>query len=236
MKLTKKLIPAFAMLLVSAVLMSTASFAWFAMRDTVTATGMTVTASSDVIFLEISKNGSDYSDSADADVEATLLPSAPEAAIALNTLATPASWYYETAAAPGASTAASGTKKSLEAGNFADHVYVVTYKVRVYGEHATDGANLHVSEITLPKNTGISVIIAGADGFQKFTANADNDTVAVSSGTTLSNTVTTTAQDIKVYIYIDGTNASVYSNNVTALTGDISFKLTASPAQPAPQQ
>lgn len=44
MKNTRKLIPAVVMLLVSAVLMSTASFAWFSMNDEVTATGMDVTA------------------------------------------------------------------------------------------------------------------------------------------------------------------------------------------------
>ena len=38
----KKLIPAFALLLVSAVLMSTASFAWFSMNNTVTVTGMEI--------------------------------------------------------------------------------------------------------------------------------------------------------------------------------------------------
>lgn len=44
MKLTRKLIPAFAMLLVSVVLMSTASFAWFSMNGDVKATGMSVSA------------------------------------------------------------------------------------------------------------------------------------------------------------------------------------------------
>ena len=44
MKLTRKMIPALAMLLVSVVLMSTASFAWFSMNGEVTATGMSVTA------------------------------------------------------------------------------------------------------------------------------------------------------------------------------------------------
>ena len=44
MKLTRKLIPAFAMLLVSAVLMSTASFAWFSMNKDVEADGIMVTA------------------------------------------------------------------------------------------------------------------------------------------------------------------------------------------------
>lgn len=44
MKKMRKLIPAFAMLLVSAIMMSTASFAWFTMNQEVTATGMQVQA------------------------------------------------------------------------------------------------------------------------------------------------------------------------------------------------
>ncbi len=47
MKKTRKLIPAIAMLLISAVMMSTASFAWFSMNKTVTATGMQVNATAD---------------------------------------------------------------------------------------------------------------------------------------------------------------------------------------------
>lgn len=43
MKATRKLIPALAMLLVAAVVMSTASFAWFTMSREVTAKGMNVT-------------------------------------------------------------------------------------------------------------------------------------------------------------------------------------------------
>lgn len=44
MKFTRKLIPALAMLVVSATMMSTASFAWFSMNSRVSATGMSVTA------------------------------------------------------------------------------------------------------------------------------------------------------------------------------------------------
>jgi len=44
MKATHKIIPAMAMLLVSAVVLSTASYAWFTMSRTVTATGITLNA------------------------------------------------------------------------------------------------------------------------------------------------------------------------------------------------
>ena len=42
MKLSRKLIPAFAMLLVSAIMLTTASYAWFSINDSVTAEGMNV--------------------------------------------------------------------------------------------------------------------------------------------------------------------------------------------------
>ena len=62
MKNTRKLIPALVMLLISAVLMSTASFAWFSMNKQVTADGMSVTATTPAS-LEISTaaTGSDWS-------------------------------------------------------------------------------------------------------------------------------------------------------------------------------
>lgn len=44
MKATRKLIPALALLLVSAMMLGTASFAWFSMNKTVTATGMSIQA------------------------------------------------------------------------------------------------------------------------------------------------------------------------------------------------
>ena len=44
MKKMRRLIPAVAMLMVAAVMLSTASFAWFTMNDVVTASGMQVQA------------------------------------------------------------------------------------------------------------------------------------------------------------------------------------------------
>lgn len=59
MKLTRKLIPAFAMLLIAAVMMSTASFAWFSMNGKVTAEGMSVTATTPAS-LEIKSETTDW--------------------------------------------------------------------------------------------------------------------------------------------------------------------------------
>ena len=65
MKLTRKLIPAFAMLLIAAVMLTTASFAWFSMSTRVTANNMSVTATTPAS-LEISANNSDWAYSANA--------------------------------------------------------------------------------------------------------------------------------------------------------------------------
>ena len=44
MKKMRKLIPAFSMLLVAAIMLSTATFAWFTMNESVTASGMEIQA------------------------------------------------------------------------------------------------------------------------------------------------------------------------------------------------
>lgn len=65
MKLTKKLIPAIGMLMLSMVMLVTSSFAWFSMNDTVTAQGMNVTAVGEQIYLQIvSGTTADFSDTA----------------------------------------------------------------------------------------------------------------------------------------------------------------------------
>ena len=53
MKLTKKLIPALGMLVLSACMLVTSTFAWFAMNDVVKATNMTVSAKGDQVYLQL---------------------------------------------------------------------------------------------------------------------------------------------------------------------------------------
>ena len=57
---TKRLILAVCLLLISATLLGTASFAWFSMNTEVTVDGIEVEAYSDALFLEISEDNSDY--------------------------------------------------------------------------------------------------------------------------------------------------------------------------------
>lgn len=60
MKLTKKLIPAIVMLMFSAVMLVTSSFAWFSMNKDVAATGMSVTAQGKQIYLQIVEDADNF--------------------------------------------------------------------------------------------------------------------------------------------------------------------------------
>ena len=72
----KKIIPALALLLVSAVLLATSSFAWFSMNTTVTVTGMEVTTkvSSNLLVAEYNTDDTGYATALDQTREALLEP------------------------------------------------------------------------------------------------------------------------------------------------------------------
>jgi hypothetical protein len=73
MKKFRKLIPALAMLLVSAVLMSTASYAWFSMNTQVTANGMQVKAVAEDGILISNSDKSAWTNSASAKISSAIL-------------------------------------------------------------------------------------------------------------------------------------------------------------------
>lgn len=85
MKKSLKLIPAIVMLLVSAILVSTTTFAWFSMNTQVTATGMQVTAKSQTTFLLI-RETSGVSGATDADKAASIQAISPASTSVLLTV------------------------------------------------------------------------------------------------------------------------------------------------------
>lgn len=259
MKLSRRLIPAFAMLLVSAVLMSTASFAWFSMRDTVTVNGMQVNAVSDAIFLEIAADGDSltFGEQASAGIvgngNGKLHPIAhvafPETGAAISDIdpTDKQTWYYMYSDDPTSATG-KGAQNFIENFEVGDKTYVVTktFKVRVNSKAAADEAyNLHVSEIKFSEdiqNSGVKIIVAGANGIQEFAPNyaKNNEFVEVETPVTLVNTITSSASDndegveITVYIYIDGTAESVKTEtDITKIAATIDFKLKADVTRPS---
>ena len=132
-------------------------------------------------------------------------------------------WYYGYSDLPTEATLNNTTKTSVKVADFNKYVVEVTYQVKITDDSGADTAyDLYVKDITLPADTGITAVVAGADAIQEFTATvADNTANAVA----LSNTVTKTAQTVTVYLYIDGNNANVYTNNIAALTGAVSLHM-----------
>ncbi len=73
MKRTRKLIPAVVMLMISVIMVSTASYAWFSMNTQVTATGMTVQAKAEGGIVISNSSKSSWSASEDATVASAAL-------------------------------------------------------------------------------------------------------------------------------------------------------------------
>lgn len=235
----KKLIPAAGMLLLSTAMLATSTYAWFSMSKTVTANGMEVTAKTDSIFLEIS--GSENSDytvfglTGTDDIDAQLYPSHHEAWSALAditdfTLGESASannWYFRYNANANHATNAMTEKTYIDDNvyDFDNYVATAEFKVKLHPGSAATGYDLYVSGITIDANAGITVVIAGADGYKEFSTSASD--IAFNASDILSDTVTTTAQTITAYIYINGDDANVYTDNIANLTGAVSFQLSA---------
>lgn len=72
MKKFRKLVPAFAMLLVSATVLASTTFAWFSMNNKVTATGMEVTAKANTQYLVIAKTAEDITKTSNPATTTTL--------------------------------------------------------------------------------------------------------------------------------------------------------------------
>ena len=104
MKKFKKLIPALCMLLISAVLMGTSTYAWFSMNKTVTATGMQVTAKNDSIFLIVGSGATTAAElqktnattvAASTTSKTSILPSAHKSIDNTTAAEELGNWYYQ---------------------------------------------------------------------------------------------------------------------------------------------
>ena len=242
--LQKQLIAAVAMVLVAAIAVSSSTFAWFAANTTVTASGMQVTAQSDAVFLKIKGTGgtvgegtitgsaSDFATSSSvAMTNVKLFPSDHEAFSAIADIGAADStvvtdmdkWFYRYSDDPAVYNSNMTTATPVTVANFNKYVAEVTYQVKLDDASGADTAyDLYVKNITIAANSGINAIVVGADGYQEFTATvADNTAGAV----VLSNTVTKTAQTVTVYLFINGNDSNVYTNNINNLTGAVTMDL-----------
>ena len=248
MKLSRKIIPALAMLVVAAVMLTTASFAWFAMSKTVEAREMSVNIKSDSLFLLIS---SDKTTAAEIQTQnktvangvlaagstGDLFPTAHVEEVSGSPINgtqfdAPANWYTKGANDVGSS-ASSKDPIALSSSNFGQYVAKYTFYV-VLAENSNSAQNLKVNSFSIAASADSA---AEGDALTldpvRAVITCGTNYVEVKSGdsapaTVLSNTVdNTNVLTVNVYIYYDGNDEDVYSNNIMNIQ-DVDFTFTLS--------
>ncbi len=240
MKKFKKLIPALCMLLVSAVMLGSTTFAWFSMNNTVTATGMEVAAKSDELFLAI-KYGSTY-DKTHSETTATstatkkeLLPvdhGTVAGGTGTHTEITSAAdmtdntkWYYAYSDKNTVSSAKANTAKQVSTGNLGNYIASESFTVGVYeNSGASKFANLNVTSVNIPADKGLVLVLVCGDNVITFKASGNFTDKTLTGATGMESAIVT------AYYYIDGTNDKVFSDNAVNITGKIEFTLSATAA------
>ena len=230
MKKFKKLIPALCMLLVSAVMLGTTTFAWFSMNNKVTANNMSVTAKSNSTYLQISKTSASATDFGN---EATMNSTKN---------------VYPCAFTTTEIAAADGNNAKIEANNFytanntksdgkgdvvnrklvamAENDYLSVQKVYLKLTADSLAYNNKELKLTFTKVSGHDSVKAVVKVGEEYVALASDST----TGTFNSVTITSTqALEVTIFVYIDGTNKDVISDYINAeatknnLTGAINI-------------
>ena len=250
----KTILPALAMLIVAAVMLSTASYAWFAMRSEVSATDMTVSVKSESEYMLIMAVGADYVTTDAATVLSDIRTQnvytvqgqaigdkivAPAAHVTTDAagFASPASWYTAVGAASNAATANDSTKTVLSNLNG----YVVRYRYIVAmaeGSNPKDGAWLKNVEV-LPQTTisgnqtidPVKVVVTCGTNYYEFGHTDDGVAFAQRAGGA-ANLFTgelndNTFYEVMVYVYYDGNHAKLYTDNFANIVpAKVSISLT----------
>ncbi len=271
MKATRKLIPALVMLLISAVMLSTASFAWFSMNENVDVTGMQVSAKTDNTYLLIADAVSGTSDADKAASiqtgnkievdfameETALYPCAPADATSKSYLTTDkynvdgtkittagvevnsettanavTNWYTANALASDAATIDPASAKQLV--EFDGYVVKKTVYLTV-AEGANAANNLAVAATFAQKGAGndvgaARVLITTSDGGFAILSSATTTADIKGNNTALTDETVLT---VNIYIYYDGNDTAVNTNNAEQLTGatvELAFNVNSVPA------
>lgn len=239
----KKIIPALCMLLISAVLMGTSTYAWFSMNTQVSVKGMKVTANSTNLFLQISSSAT-FTDPATSvdyqETEGTKLKPATPVLAAEN--ASIEKWQTATSNNPGdALSGADKTIADIVTGSLNEYVYSKELHFRIAPNSTATATNLVIAGVTMEGgnsskvlNKALRVAVAGADGVQVWTyANGTWTKDAGKSATAILATVTTTDATATLYIWFDGTDENCTTNNAAnldTLTFTVTFSVTAANA------
>ena len=221
MKTTRKIIPALVMLLVSAIMLSTASFAWFASNTSVTATDMSVTAKANTKFLHIS-------DAEDGTYDITAKAANAEANVDLvhatidddNKSVT---WGVGTSSSVNDANVGSTLKPVDESDIAGNYALVNDFWVKMSDESSSGLVNLTVNKITVTGTSTLApalrVLVVGSDGAQlyKQDGGAWVEADANNAAALLATIAIETKYKVTVYVFYDGADASAKTENTLAL-------------------
>lgn len=239
--LKTQLLAAIAMVLVASIALGSSTYAWFASNTKVDATGMQVTAQSTQAFLLISNKKSNAAEiqaenktsvelTVTAD-EAKLMPAAHEAITkAAEAAVDQNKWYTGFSANPTQVNMNTATKTTLSAFDG----YVIHKQVWVtVAKNSTPVKDLSVSATIGSVATGTitqaKVLVASSDAAAELSSATTTSTTKLTGATTTITDGTVVALDI--YIYIDGNDSAVFTNNFNSLdTATISLSFNAIPA------
>ena len=201
--------------------------AWFAANTTVTATGMSVTAKSDNTFLLIKAGALEGETSAkvsaiqtDKAISATatntsgvLYPCAHDSVANITAADTVSNWYYKTSDDPSLYGGQGHESAPTQLSSFTDYVLVNEFNMTIaQGGNQMDNLRVGTCTITTSGSQAVGVLVASATAVEEFsgTGGALNraDPVILQSSLT-----STTLMQVKVYIYWDGTDSDVTTNN-----------------------
>ena len=234
MKKMRKLIPAFCMLLLSAVMLSTSTFAWFSMNKSVTATGMSVTADAPESLLISATSattgfGSTVALSSDTTVATQIVPSTDTHTGATYTFYKLTDLAMKSVNEAGALTGAAGTADVTD-NDYYDETVVDYFKDSVWlkleGATGTKSLKVSVAYVSDPGQTVKTAMhilfVNPTDGAIVLDYDMTNAGTAQAL-TTLTSGEAATAYD--VYYFLDGADAECKNTNLTADT-TMSIKLT----------
>lgn len=218
--LKRQLIAAIAMVLVATIAMGSSTYAWFASNTKVEATGMNVTAMSDDAFLLISSTNTTATaiqtenktttDLAMTAADGKVYPAAHVTVANTTAASTVGNWFTGYSDDPSKVTMDESTKANLT--SFDNYVIHKTLYMTVAKNSAA------------VKDIKVSAAVTAADGktitqakvlVTSATASTELSSATTSSATVLSNGNLTDASVlvVDVFIYIDGNDSAVYTNN-----------------------
>ena len=261
MKKTKVIIPALGLLVLSTAASVTGTVAWFSANLTAQATGMQVVAKSEETFLQIGTGANSTAALIHAanpntsvaltvtDEESQVYPSKPKAASEIGegklfatgtpvtdaaSAAAYANWYTATNTDP--STATGGTVTASQLTTFTNYVIQKTVYLTV-AAGANNANNLKVTAAFTQKTGGTDlaackVLVTTDDGgFATLTSSNYSNVDIKGTNTAITDS---TVRTVNLYIYYDGSESVVYTNNKANLKGatiDLTFGVEAVSAQ-----